>query len=380
MIAAMVEEKIDTMETHITWAYIAKELNLTPSALSHFRKKKTELNFKSLLKLCKIVFPRKYIDVLADWTLILTKPSNVKVALEFLAANRKIDHLKSFHSKKETFTSKCTKELIEAYYTMIPHLESSFTSSHLPKITEKQKEVKSQEALVILEICEVYYYSTIGEIGNVVTNLEKVKNRLSLISDSLLNELYMNRIEEVESVVMLYNKADTVKARSLCEKIIKDESGFYCATFLADAYYRIGMSFLFESPDMCLKNLKKAKELYLKDNKEGSAKNIDKNEVTFAKIFWGLKILETDELEDSYTAFVLAKSDRKEEAIRVIKELNQDSPFTKYYSGIATGNNNELLESLLMFRNKGNYFYAQLPKLLLDECEDMKAIVKLILN
>ena len=380
MIAAMVEERIDTMETHITWSYIAKELNLTPSALSHFRKKNTELNFKSLLKLCKLVFPHKYIDVLSDWTLILTKPSNVKVALEFLAANRKISHLREFHYKKETFTSKCTKELIEAYFTLIPHLESSFTPHHLSIITEKQKEVKSNEALFVLEICEVYYYSTVGEIGNVVNHLEKVKNRTSLIQDSLLSELYTNRIEEVESVIMLFNRADTIKARNLCEKVIKDETGFYCATFLADAYYRIGMSFLFESPDMCIKNLKKAKELYLKDNKEKAAENIYKNEITFAKIFWGLRIIEADELEDSYKAFLLAKSENKEEALQVIKELDQSSPFTKYYSGIASGNKNDLLESLLIFKNKGNYFYAQLPKKLLENYEEMKTIVKLILN
>jgi hypothetical protein len=380
MIAQMVEERIDTLDNHITWASIAKELKMTPSALSHFRKKGTELGFGALLKLCKLVFPKNYIDILADWSLNLNKPSNIKYALEFLAANRKIEHIKSFYNNSDLYPSKQIRELIYAYFLLTNHLTSFLNSEDLFNIVSMKKKAKLDETLFILEISEAYYYNGINNIDKVAQSLEVSKMILSRIEDPLLNKLYTYRIIELESIVLLFNKSDTTGSRLLSEKIIKSECGFYCATFFADAYYRIGMSFLFESPDMCLANLRKAKEFYLKDKKENAADNLERNEITFARIYWGIDTKEAFDLEDSYKTFQLIKEGKIKQACDLVSKLDSESPFTLYYKGLATGDVTTLLESLVTFKNKGNFFYAQLPIKALENNAETKNLVKLILS
>jgi hypothetical protein len=380
MIAQMVEERIDTLDTHITWSSIAKELKMTPSAISHFRKKGTELGFGALLKLCKLVFPKNYIDILADWSLNLNKPSNIKYALEFLAANRKIEHIKIFYNNSSRYPSKQIKELIYAYFLLTNHLVSFLNSEDLFNIVNLKKKAKLDETLFILEISEAYYYNSINNIDKVAQSLDSLKKILNRIADPLLSKLYTYRVTELESIVLLFNKSETTESRLLSEKIIKSECGFYCASFFADAYYRIGMSFLFESPDMCLANLKKAKEYYLKDKKAKAANNLERNEIAFAKIYWGIDTKEGFELEDSYKTFQLIRKGENEQACALVSELDSKSPFTLYYKGLATGDVTALLESLVTFKNKGNYFYAQLPKRALESNTETKNLVKLILS
>jgi hypothetical protein len=376
MIAKMIEEKIDTLDTHISWVDIAKTLNLTKSAISKFKNNGTELGFDSLLKLSKLLYHKNYKDVMSEWCTKIRKPSNVKYALEFLSANRKINHLESSINELLAVKSETLNEIAHVYSVILMNHRGNFNAEYISRANSLKPKIKENK--VLLSISKVYYYNKVGNISKVLRYLEEAKIYNNLIEDSFLKEIYQHRIDEMWSVILLFNQCNTVEARSFAEKLLNND--FYCDTFKADSYYRIGMSFLFESPDLCVANLQKAANHYRKDGLHHLADDTEKESITLAKIHWGL-VKDSTELENiSSKTHYEAKYGNKVKAEELSTRLNQASPFTKYYQGIAKSDGNLLLESLLMFKNNGNMFYSRLPIEALSQYPALTNVVELILN
>jgi hypothetical protein len=376
MIAKAVEERLDTLDNHITWSFIADKLKLSPSALSHFRNRGTELGFQSLFELAKLLFPRKFVDILSDWCLNLQKPSNLKAALEFLMLYKKISKLQTLILYiKKNYESKPIHEIAKIYELLILSHKKDFSDNYIN--TADNIVPKTPEGKVLLSITKSHYYNNKSNINAVKSLVQEAEDYIQKVSNQLLKHSYETRIYEMKSVVLLFMKGNTKGARLYAEKVLENKP-FYCDTFAAESYYRIGMSFLFESPDMCLANLKKAKKHFLKKGLVNTAEKLEINEIAFAKIHWGF-IRSRDEIKDSSSlAHYEAKYGDKEVAKKIALTLNQDSPFTRYYLGITNGDCNTLLESLAMFAKKGNMFYAMLPKDALSEYKQFSNVIKIL--
>jgi transcriptional regulator with XRE-family HTH domain len=376
MIAKMIEERIDTLDTHVSWADIAKTLNLTKSAISKFKNNGTELGFESLLKLSKLLYHKNYKDVMSEWCTKIRKPSNVKYALEFLSANRKLADLESSINELLAINTDTLNEIAKVYSVILMNHKGEFNEEYINQANSLRP--KSKENKVLLSISKVYYYNKIGNISKVIKFLEEAQRNNDVVDDAFLKDIYQHRINEMRSVVLLFNQCDTVEARNYAEKLLNND--FYCDTFKADSYYRIGMSFLFESPDLCVANLQKAADHYRKDGLSHLAEDTEKDSITLAKIHWGL-VKDSSDLENiSSQTHYEAKYGCKTKAQELSKGLKQTSPFTKYYEGIAKNDSNLLLESLLMFKNNGNRFYAKLPLDVLSQYPALNNVVELILN
>jgi transcriptional regulator with XRE-family HTH domain len=376
MIAQMIEERIDTLDTHISWADIAKTLDLTKSAISKFKNNGTELGFESLLKLSKLLYHKNYKEVMSEWCTKIRKPSNVRFALEYLSANRRLNQLETLIKEISSSNSKLLIEMAEVYSILFMNHKGDFNESYITKANSLNP--KSTENKVLLAVGKVYYYNKKGNIKEVSNLLDAAEKDNESVEDSFLQNVYQHRIDEMRSVSLLFGEVSNFESRLYAEKLLNND--FYCDTFKADSYYRIGMSYLFESPDMCLANLQKAMDHYDKDNIQHLSESTREHSVTLAKIYWG-QIKDSSELSNaSSIAHYEAKYGDKEKAIAIIEELDDNSAFTKYYEGIAKNDYNILLESLLMFVNNGNRFYAKLPLEILQQHPPLKNVVELILN
>ncbi|MGM0836001.1 MAG: AimR family lysis-lysogeny pheromone receptor [Bacillota bacterium] len=373
MIAHMIEERIDTLDTHITWSYISKKLKLDRSTLSKFKNEGKELGFQSLLELCEILYPQNYNNVMCNWCLFFRRPGNVKLAFEFLSINRDLDGLERYINifKSTPSTSVLVNELTDVYTHILAHQRNL----ELPSL--ESISYKKAESSFLLSICKLYKFHKSNDIAAMRRMISETKEKLREIDDKALYNRYDLRISEIESTISLFVDCDTLKTRILCEKILKDSKN-YCDKFVGDSYYRMGMSYLYESPDMCLAFLQKAVSKLDASGLFARSTSIKENEINLARIIWGLCSEKDIPKDKPSKAHYFAKLGKSEEANAVIKELPQESAFTKYYNGLANNNANKLIESALTFKDKGQMFYANLPLVLLEQFEGMSEIVRLI--
>lgn len=379
MIAKMIENTLDDLNEKVTWKEIAEKLNLTPSAISHFRNKGTELSFSSLHIIAKLLYPKKYVDVLANWCNHLTKPQNIKFALEFLANNRKLVDLESLIKQinSSKTSSKLLQELAQIYTLLLTHLRRDIKDGFIHEI--KGCNFKTPEANFLKCMCKVYYYNVMSDIKSLTFHNSNAYIIAEEIKDESLREFYLIRAQEMESVSLLFYFNKQVESRSISENII-EKVDLLGDTYLAESYYRIGMSYLFTSPDMCLTFLKRSIKTFSANNRKDRAEQIEKNEYELASVLWD-RVSSVETLTNNTSkAFYLSKNGDKEESLRIAKELNEDSPFTKYYVGIAKEDYNILLESLVIFSQRGNLFYANLPYTLLKDFAPLKNVANLLIK
>jgi hypothetical protein len=373
MIAQMIEERIDTLEVHISWKSIEDKLGLSKGSLTHF-KNGTELSFHSLRTISTLLHYRNPQKVLAKWCTHLKKAANVKYAFEFLSSNRYWDYLDCLSSGLQETSSPLIKDLIKIYFLL-----SEYQKGKYENLKEKAEslELKSKEAKFLQQMCFVYYYNSKQDYINLEISLKSAEKSLELVKDTEIQKLFMIRITEIRSIVALFHQREELKSRELSEEIIK-KCVFFGDTYLAKSYYRIGMSYLFSSPDMCLAYLEKAVKTYKSIDREDSAHSIEINEIELAKILWG-RVGSVDDLVNiSSKMHYYAKNGLNEKALEVGKELNCESPFTKYYEGIARDDENLVLESLVRFTKNGSYFYATLPFTRLRDSEGLSTISNLL--
>jgi hypothetical protein len=378
MIAALVEERIDSLDNHITWSFIAKKLNLSKSALSKFKNSGNELGFNSTLELCEMLHPNNFVEVMSSWCLKFKKPSNVKLALEFLSINRYLTTLETYIDELNTsnLSSAIIKELADVYSTLLIHQKQEEREDFI-EIT-KQKSYKNVEPRFLKIMSEIYYlHRHSSELGKIISLIQRADEVLLEMEDSSIKDRYIIRLCEMKSIVSLFKSCNPLESREYSERILK-EIKYYCDKFAGDSYYRIGMSYFYESPDMCLAYLQKASRKLINAGFTKEADNILINEVELLKIHWDL-IENSDELSNKPSkAHFFAKNNKIEEAEVLLKDLDQNSPFTVYYKGLANMDINLLIESALMFKNKSNLFYAELPLRVLEKTNGMSGIIKQI--
>ena len=366
MLAKMVEERIDTLDNHITWTHIAKKLNLSKGAISKFKNNISELGFLSAFEMCEMLHPSNYIEVMSTWCFYFRKPENVKFALEFLQMNRFKNTLTKYLAilEKEA-TSPTIPELIEVYSSLI---------NGNPTI-DAQNKPKLKEVAFLRKMNDLYRtYNNSPALSDIIADLSEAEELIKEVSDADLRERYELRVYEIKAVISLFKENDPSKSRTYSEEILR-KIHYMCDKLAADSYYRMGMSFLNESPDMCLHFLKKSADTLDKAGFSKEAKNVRDTEIEFVKVHWGLIKSEEEISNPESKAHFHAINNESEKASEYISTLNQESPFTLYYKGAADSNAAFLIESALIFKNRANRFYAELPLRLLENMPGMTGIV-----
>ncbi|TFI48165.1 hypothetical protein E4O93_08935 [Diaphorobacter sp. DS2] len=225
---------------------------------------------------------------------------------------------------------------------------------------------------------KVYYYNDISEIGAMSLHLERAEILLKEVTQEKLVEVYRVRVSEMKSTSALFNHCDVEASRKFSEDIEKNFY-FFGAVYEAGHYYRIGMSYFFQQPEICLTYLEKAVQIYRTAGDEENAVALERNEMSIVKVRANL-ITDVSEImgtpSEAHYLIAIGKADQAKD---VLAKLNQESPFTKYYAGLADRNPFLLLESLKLLLNKGNKFYAKLPLEALKSFPEASGLVNLLI-
>jgi CRISPR/Cas system CMR-associated protein Cmr5 small subunit len=266
------------------------------------------------------------------------------------------------------------KELTVVYSLLLTTTTNTYPSelvlSALSKLT-----LKLPEAMFLSKKCEIYViHKTSNQLERLDEILNDAESHLKKVEDVCLRERYAVRVAEIKSITSLFVYNDLKSAREFSKEIL-DKIDYLCDKLSADSYYRMGMSFFSESPDMCLHYLKKCADKLEKAGLVKEASNIRINEIEFVKVHWGVAKSEEELTAPESKAHLHAINNDSEKASEYTSMLNQESPFTLYYKGMADKNVALLIESALIFKNRANRFYAELPLRLLEEMPGMSGIV-----
>jgi tetratricopeptide (TPR) repeat protein len=378
-LARLVEESMDRLPYKLTWRRIAQETGMSHSNFCRF-KEGSELNFQALFTISKMLHPETYHNVIAEWSYYVESPMNVKFALEYMSANRLFGHAedKIQQIRESGTTSKLLIDLANAYTLLLERQQSDKTPSDFIKRIKGMR-YKTPEGKFLRQMLFAYYYSDVRCFALMEENLTIAEALLDNVNNEDLQELYSLRIKELKAVSLLFNSNRKEEARKLCEEIAQSEV-LDNPTYRAGAYFRMATSYMFSSYDMTEVFFKKAAKIYRETGRDSVADGVESNEMEFARVLWGKVDDPVGLLDDSNRAFYYARNGKSEEALKVIALLNQESPFTKYYEGLAKNDPSLLFESLVRFLKGGDMVYVELPYIELQKYPQLCGVADILIR
>lgn len=366
----MLPKKLDIEE-------IGKMVGTSRQTVSDMLKTDRECTkFMHYLKSVKVVSKSDHVEPFKKLAVLFRKTNNVKIALEFLAANNANSSLKSYINDLKEENIDSVTPFLNIYELMGEYQETKVADeSFLTKINSLKE--TNANLRFLKQMLKSYYYVDNRDVTRIKESLSKAEKELGKVKDVELKSIYEIRVLEMKATIALFLDTNFQEARKANERIL-NETDFFGAVYQANAYYKMGMSYFFESPDICIHNLKKAAKLYRNSGNEDRAKDIENNELNMAAVMWN-KVESIEEVKGTPSeAHYLVKIGMEEKALEVIETLNENSPFTKFYKGLAMNEPFLLLESLKMLCDKGMNFYAKLPEIALENFPEASNLVKLI--
>lgn len=379
-ILTAIEETLDTLDTKISWQDIAKAAGITKSALSHFKKDRSELKFPTLLKIAKYIFKNNYFVQFKEWCLHLNHPKNIKYALEYLAINRQteelallIEKIYNEHSSKELLDWADGYSIILAYYRGV---DVSEVLHNLRLYSPKYNETK-----ILSSIIEVYCKNKCREYSTMQYLIKGLETSIEEISDDYVRESFGLRMDEILAYISLNRLNKPEEARKHANKII---SADFCATLSANAYYIVGMSHLFDNYDECLGNIQKYKDSLISLGRQADIEIVENNDLPFVNNVWNKHTERPATSDISEIAHYEAMQGNAALAADLIEESIQkdgESGFRLYYRALATNDKALFMQALIYFvSKKGDKFFANLPYQHLKDDAMFKTMADMLMN
>jgi hypothetical protein len=379
VILAMIEETLDTLDTKVTWKDIADAADISKSALSHF-KKGTELKFPTLLKVAKFIFESDYFLKFKTWCLSLNQPMNIRYALEYLSLNKQVVELENLIQK--IYNDYPTKELLDwanVYKILLDYLKGGNLEVILDQL--RMYNPKYPETRILASVIEVYCKNKMREYTSMKSIISGLDLSISQIKEDYIKESFNTRLNEILSYVYLHKENNPNKARECANKIISSDLS---AVLSANAYYIVGMSYLYEDYDTCLGNVMKYREMLVKQERYSQVIVVDNNDFPFIKNVWRKHTKQPSTNDISEIAHFAALTGEKELASKLINKAIEEeglSGFKLYYKALATGDKSLYMQSLIYFvSKKGDKFFANLPYNQLKDDETFKSMADLLFN
>ena len=374
LLVKTIENALDNMPVKISWSDVALAADVDKSTLSH-AKNGGEIKFLTQLKITKYIFKDHYIQVFKGLCLEFSLPQNIKYSLEFLSTNK---FAKELGLLLEKISSKAgLKDWYEGYSLILLYLNGVDPASILEKI--RQFKAKAAEIVMLMNILEITCKNKTREYNSMADILDGTESLLGGLKKDFIKESYQTRIDELRSYIHLYRHNNTKEARSHAEQIISND---FCATSTTNAYYIVGMSYLFSNYEKCLGNIMKYRDMLIRNKREKEAGLVDKHDIPFIKNLWRKhkRKPETDDISEQ--AHYLALKGEGQASISLLEKVVGErgvNGFNLYYRALATGDKTLFMQSLIYFINKkGDRFYANLPYNFLKDDPTFKPMADLL--
>ncbi|HDR8076524.1 TPA: hypothetical protein QCZ00_003947 [Bacillus cereus] len=349
---------------------LATQWGVSPSIVTDVFKRRTQMSFSYLTKtndLLKKSDTSKLNDI--SNYIRSAKLENLQETMEYLSLRGDFSILDKVINKVK---EKGNIEWAEIYLLIAErYTEEINFMEFYKKIKEKEKQVKSPEMNILIELilCQAMYQC--GNYSMLSEQLKDLKLNINNITNRFIKKTYKIRLHDAIAVITL-QQGELKKSRKACTEVLKAcETDSMYKIAEVTALGKLGESYIFEDYYVSKAYLESA---ISKIDLIPCCYGLDKKKEQIMDTMNFLKIYhwkEIDEVEDQLSgmelAYYLVKKGNNKGAENVLLDLKKKngrlSDLQTYVLALARDSDKDLLkQSLKMCEENGNIFYSFLPK------------------
>lgn len=279
--------------------------------------------------------------------------------LEYLSCNRLLESMKKLIDKMIGCSNKESREWAKVYsiqWEWQSNYHNLKIDEHMKKIKDVRTNVKELNVFLGIMTCYSYYFK--DKHIRAYELSQELETEIESISNEYIKTVYRAKLNEVLSYIKLWVLDQPEEARKSAYTVIESNLGI---TYEAYSYYTIGLSYFYTSYDKAIENLNKSIYIYMSIDRELAAKDVEEY-IEKLNIFWDKHTKDTFLTIENELIF---KAKHKQDtSIKLEEEKGRiDEPYYYLIKGISEDNRDDLMESLIIFIERGDTFWANLSKL-----------------
>jgi hypothetical protein len=352
---------------------LAKKSNAGSSKkISNYIKDKnsSELNFYTMVKICKVLFPNDFYWVLNKYCLEVELSKNVRMAIDYCSTNNQISTGNKLLKKVKD------KEIKDVYKLVFGRMEEIKTTDGKtePKVKPeeillklKEIKVKSPELKVLVQLLQSYAYQDQEKYVLCYESFSGLSEDIKKIKNVYFNHSLRIRHTELAGYICLRVFGDIPTSRKYCEELINNtliEIGYK-----GSAYYTLGTSYMFEDFEKAAYYFDCSITAFQNSSRAGIESLIENYFKPKLYIMHGKYTgFETD--DKSLMAYLYARLKNGKKALEYLEEYlkeNEVSPFTNFIKGLIFKDPKLLSDSMARYELRGEMFFINLPRYALLE-------------
>jgi len=348
-------EIFDTIEDKdLDFKKIARLIGLTPRSFEYFRNGERNLGFRYMIKLSYVVSPKEPHKKLSEWCLSFDSSELIKNSFEYAAITRNVDLLGKLLELHKNSTG-TIKECTQIYGFIYQGMNNRLNYSDIIKKIMELKSIKDSALQILVEInkCIGYFHQRrFLTLPNDIYEIECKINKMSDKRELFLKECFLHRLSEIACHSYLHLNNLNL-ARHYARILINANMNLKVKS---EAYYVLGMSYLNEDVDRCIKYLEKSLSIMKLTGIDFLVEFSEYN-LNCAKLYSDIKL--PDNADPSLLMFESYKNNKVEKkfALKVIKESG-DPDLISLFEGICEEGNSELHNKFHDFFSDANFYFA----------------------
>ncbi|MEW5567682.1 AimR family lysis-lysogeny pheromone receptor [Rossellomorea marisflavi] len=337
------DELLEGKEFDVTESELERVIGAGQGIISHQRRTGNDLSFVNVLRSVMYICPGSEQMAMKKFIESFTSENNIRVSVEYALSNRDFDlcdqimeRLNEIGKVKNVDWVK-TYEIVKAFQKRELSLKEldSLVSNHKPKNIETR-------TLTNILKCYVDFYKQ--NWVDIQEAIPQIREEINAIKNDYIQTTFTIRLNELVSHVELHVNNNVEGARELVKQTNEAEFSF---KFNLHTHYILGKSYMLEDYETSLKHLEKYVDELKKCGDHGTADNVIKMDIAFLKNHWNKENLEITSFSS-------------------IGFENELSPYETYYKGKILNNLDMIMESMLKFIKKGDFYLAQIPKKIIE--------------
>ncbi len=351
-------ELVNTMEVKdIKRSEVAKQVGVSSSRITDFLNDGQELSFDIVVSLVRLIKPQREMELMSNYSLEVTKPKNIRYALEYCSTHRLLDSMSDLLNKAYNHNNKTLTNYAEIYGLVYDWQTNNYESD-----LDLYKEIrllstcdKNLKALHTLLECNVLH--SIKEYKLIISLSSIAEKHISAMEDDYLKRSFVVRINQLLGLIDLKVNNDTKSSRERSNNILEADMG---STYSGFAYYLRGMSYFYDDFEAAVKYFSLGISEYKKGDSFAGV-NAIKEKMSLLYFVWGKANENCSTKLSSLCNLIL---DNSNDSLRVFEECEEyfkQSPEGVYLKGLIMNDKELLYQSLSLFLKKGDNLMSRIP-------------------
>lgn len=296
------------------------------------------------------------ISLTREFCLQSTSRSIWRVGMEFLYMNGFYNELQVLIFKNKNCEDPINQEWGYIYELMLARKERKYPSYKLLQIVNETT-TDQLELKCLLGFMKIYLYYGLSQFEKLGNFLDSQYEIIAELEDSLLISHFHARLHQV-LFIYYWKRNELIIARKYAFRVINHT---YNQEIKANLHTNLSLSYVFENFTQCISHAEESIKFANMYNNQELVRVIRHQNIPFITAHFGhVDNIETEDLSE--TAHIEIARGNFKQAQAILKDIPIDTPFRKYYYGLAYRDRDMLLSSYNDFIEKrSDYFFSRLP-------------------